>query len=150
MAFEIRIVDRGPIYGGSDPVVCRFTDVEWLNLLSLAHECGFDAGKEYVSVVYPEGTDEAPPLDDRLAGGLYIGVNTILNQDTLPFATTWESDDGRLYFRWANTPGYAQDRIPDDGPDTGDGLDFDLDREELRRLLESLEKTRVLVARVED
>lgn len=149
MTFEIRFVDQGPVYGGGDPVVCRFAEEEWWNLLSLAHECGFDPGEEYVPVVYlPEG--ESNELDGELASGLYIGVNVILNQDTLPFATTWESDDGRLHFRWAGTPGYARDRKPERAENSGASPDFDLHKDDLQRLLKYLGKVMTLVARVED
>lgn len=78
MAFEIRLVDQGPIYGGSDPVVCRFTE-EWWNLLSLAHECGFDPNKEYISLVYPANAGETYELGGKAASGLYIGVSMVLN-----------------------------------------------------------------------
>ena len=149
MAFEIRFVDQGPVYGGGNPVVCRFTEEEWWNLLSLAHECGFDPDEEYVPVVYPESAGETNELDGKAAGGLYIGVGVVLNQDTLPFATTWESDDGRLHFRWAGTPDYAQDREPEDSRSSGTTADFALDKAELRRLQEYLGKDRVLVARTE-
>ena len=141
-------MDQGPVYSGGNPVACHFTDAEWWNLLSLAHECGFDPAEEYVSVVYPPGEDEARELDGKAASGLYIGVNTILNQDTLPFATTWESDDGRLHFRWANAPAYARDRTPANDRNPGSDANFDLDRKDLQRLLECLGNTRVLVARV--
>lgn len=149
MAFEVRFVDQGPVYGGSDPVACRFTDGEWWNLLSLAHECGFDPDEKYVPVVYPEEVGEANELEGKAAGGLYIGVGVVLNQDTLPFATTWESDDGKLHFRWANPPGYARDREPENSRDSGATPDFALDKAELRRLQECLRKDRVLVARVD-
>lgn len=148
MAFEIRFMDQGPVFGGADPVACRFADDEWWNLLSLAHECGFDSDEEYVSVMYPaEG--EPRELDERLASGLYIGVNVILNQDTLPFATTWESDDGRLHFRWTSEPGYARDREPEDNRSPGASPDFSLDKDELRRLLDCLRKDPLLVAHTE-
>ncbi len=150
MAFEIRLVDQGPVYGGGHPVACRFTDDEWWNLLSLAHECGFDPSEEYVPVVYPAEEGGANELDGRLASGLYIGVGVILHQDTLPFATTWEAEDGRLHFRWASTPGYARDRGPVEARAAADNSDFALDKLVLQRLLEYLGKTRVLVARVED
>lgn len=145
MAFEIRLVDQEPIYGGSDPVVCRFTDEEWWNLLSLAHECGFDPNKEYISLVCPANAGETHELD-----GIYIGVSMVLNQDTLPFATTWESDDGRLRFRWAKAPDYAPDREPEETRDAADNPDFALDESDLQLLLECLGKTRVLAARVGD
>ena len=147
MAFEIRFKDQGPVYGGGDPVVCRFSDDEWWNLLSLAHECGFDPDEEYAPVVYPATGGEANELDGRAAGGLYIGVGVVLNQDTLPFATTWESDDGRLHFRWTNAPAYARDREPADSRSRGASPDFALEKAELRKLQESLRKVRVLVAR---
>ena len=149
MAFEIRLVDQGPVYGGGDPVACRFADDEWWNLLSLAHECGFDPGEEYAEVVYPASIGETNELDGKAAGGLYIGVGVILNQDTLPFATTWESDDGRLHFRWANAPAYARDKEPANNRSSDAGPNFALDKAELRRLQECLRKVRVLVARVE-
>lgn len=148
MAFEVRFVDRGPVFGGAEPVACRFADDEWRNLLAPAHECGFDPGKEYVSTVFP-AAGESHELDDRLAGGLYIGVGVILNQDTLPFASTWESDDGRLHFRWVDEPAYARSRAPEDNRSPDNGPDFVLDRGELRRLLECLRAGRVLVARTE-
>ncbi len=138
------------MYGGDDPVVCRFADGEWWNLLSLAHECGFDPNKEYVPVVYPANVGETNELDGKLADGLYIGVGVVLNQDTLPFATTWDSDDGRLHFRWANPPAYAPDREPVDSRNSGESPDFGLDKTKLRRLQECLHKARVLVARIEE
>ena len=150
MAFEIKFVDQGPIHAGGDPVVCRFTDDEWWNILSLAHECGLDPNEEYVTVLYPSDEGETHELDDKIAGGLYIGVSSILNQDTLPFATTWETDDDRLHFRWASEPGYARDREPDNTRNRGSEPDFDLDKAELRQLLECLRKDRLLVARVAD
>lgn len=150
MAFEIRYVDRGPVYGGGDPLICRFTDEEWWNLLSLAHECGFDPDEEYIPFVYPGGMGEASELDDKAVSGLYIGVNTILNQDTLPFATTWETNDGRLHFRWAGAPAYARDRVPSEKQTSGTVPDFDLDKRSIRRLLGYLGKVPLLVARVED
>jgi hypothetical protein len=150
MAFEVRFVDQGPVYSGGEPVVCRFADDEWWNLLSLAHECGFDPAEEYVSVVYPANAEASQELDGRAASGLYIRVSVVLNQDTLPFATTWESDDGRLHFRWASTPGYARGREPEEARDATGNPDFALDKVDLQRLLECLGKTRVLVARVED
>ncbi|MGB3682941.1 MAG: hypothetical protein WA990_10705 [Rubrobacteraceae bacterium] len=160
MAFEIRLIDQGPVYGGEDPVAGRFADEEWWNFLSLAHECGFDPGEEYVPVVYPEGEGETNELGNKLMSGLYIGVNMVLNQDTLPFATTWDSDDGRLHFRWAGSPGYARDRRPEDGQGSregsdespgagpGAGPDFALDEAELRRLRDYLGKGPMLVVRV--
>ncbi len=150
MAFEIRLVDQGPVYGGSDPVVCRFADDEWSNLLSLAHECGFDPGEEYVPTMYPEVAGAANELDGKAAGGLYIGVGVILNQDTLPFATTWESDDGRLHFRWAKTPAYARGLEPAKGRSPDASPDFVLDKAALRRLQEVLRNVRVLVARTKN
>ncbi|CAN5624685.1 hypothetical protein BH24ACT22_BH24ACT22_05880 [soil metagenome] len=173
MAFEIRFLDRGPVYGGGDPLICRFTDEEWWNLLSLAHECGFDPNEEFVPVVYPENVGETNELDNKAVSGLYIGVSTILNQDTLPFATTWESNDGRLHFRWAGAPGYARireirppvavvlhfrwagapgyarDREPGVAQTPGTNSDFDLEKASLRRLLGYLGKVSVLVARIE-
>ena len=149
MAFEIRLADQGPVYGGSDPVVCRFADHEWWNILSLTHECGFDPGEEYASIVYPENVDEANELDGKVASGLYIGVGVVLNQDTLPFATTWETDDGRLHFRWADAPRYARDRAPENTHNPDAGPDFALNKEELRRLQESLRGVRLLVVRKE-
>ncbi|MGB3634649.1 MAG: hypothetical protein WA982_11460 [Rubrobacteraceae bacterium] len=148
MAFEIRFIDQGPVYGGSDPVACRFTDDEWWNLLSLAHECGFDPSEEYAPLVYPESVGETNALDSKLSSGLYIGVSAVLNQDTLPFATTWESDDGRLHFRWANAPDYVRDQKP--GQTENSGPDFALDKKELRRLMECLRKDQVLVARIDN
>ncbi|CAN5676843.1 hypothetical protein BH24ACT21_BH24ACT21_05980 [soil metagenome] len=120
MAFEIRLADQGPVYGGGHPVVCRFTDDEWWNLLSLAHECGFDPGEEHVPVVYPAEEGGANELD------------------------------GRLHFRWASTPSYARDREPVEARAAIDNSDFALGKVDLQRLLECLGKTRVLVARVED
>ena len=148
MAFEVRLADQGPVHGGGNPVASRFADDEWWNLLSLAHACGFDPGEEYVSVVYPAEKGETHELDDKVAGGLYIGVNMLLSQDTLPFATTWESDDGRLRFRWASTPSYARDRKPERAGEADP--DFALHRADLQRLLECLGKGQVLVARTED
>lgn len=148
MAFEIRLLDLGPIHSGGDPVACRFADDEWWNILSLAHECGFDPDEECASVLYPSDGDEAHELNDKAAASLYIGVSAILNQDTLPFATTWESDDGRLHFRWSIPPGYARDREDSRNPDASP--DFALNKTELRQLLECLRKDRLLVARVEE
>lgn len=87
MAFEIRSVVQGPMYGG-DAVAGRFADDGWWNLLSLARECGFDPNWEHAPTVYPEEVGETNELDNKLASGLYIGVNVVLSQDTLPFATT--------------------------------------------------------------
>lgn len=142
-------MDQGPVYSGGEPIICRFTEKEWWSLLSLAHECGFDAAKEYVSAVYPTNTEGDKELDPKAASGLYIGVGVILNQDTLPFATTWESDDGRLHFRWAVTPGYALDHKPEDVQNSGNRSDFALNKRELQRFSDYLGKGRVLVARTE-
>ena len=135
------------MYGGRNPGAGRFADDEWWNLLSLAHECGFDPNREHAPTVYPEEVGETNELDNKLTSGLYIGVNAVLRQDTLPFATTWDSDDGRLHFRWAEAPGYARDRELENGPVSSQ--DFALDKAELRRLLEYLGKGPVLVERVE-
>lgn len=148
MAFEVRILDQGPVYGGGDPVVCHFDDDEWWNLLSLAHECGFDPEEEYLPLVYPEEVGEANELNDRTTGGLYIGVGVVLNQDTLPFATTWESDDGRLHFRWANPPAYSRNQRPQKSGGPGEGSEFSLEVADLRQLQEYLHKARMLAARV--
>lgn len=148
MAFEIRISVPGPVHEESPPVA-RFRDDEWWNLLSLAHVCGFDPSREHVHIVYP-ADGEAHQLDDRLASGLYIGVRAALSQDTLPFATIWDSDDGRLHFRWTDTPGYGRRRQPDDSRNSGVKPDFDLDEANLRRLLKCLREDRVLVAWTED
>lgn len=149
MPFEVRVVDEGPVFSGGEPGACRFTEDEWWNLLALAHECGFDPAGEYVQVVYPpEG--ETHELDNRLVAGLYIGVSAILHRDTLPFATTWESDDGRFHFRWADTPGYPQDRGPENDLYSRTNSDFDLDEAEIRELLKCLSNDRVLVERTRE
>lgn len=150
MAFEVGVANQGAVYGAENLPPCRFTDAEWWNILALAHECGLDPAREYVHLVYPAKPGESHELDSRLASGLRIGVGAILNQDTLPFATTWESEDDRFHFRWAVEPGYARDLEPDNSRNTGSYWDFDLDKAELHRLLECLGGGRVAVMRVED
>lgn len=98
MAFEIRASKPG-----ETPVIGRFTDEEWWNITALAHECGFDPERENESLVYP-AVGDTQELGIRLAQQLYIGAGVILNQDVLPFATTWDSDDGHIHFRWVKPP----------------------------------------------
>lgn len=91
ISFEVRAAEE-------DPVISRFTDEEWWNLTALAHECGFDAGREHERLVYPGGSD-THELNDRVSRQLRTGVEAVLKQDVLPFATTWEADDGHIHFR---------------------------------------------------
>ncbi|CAN5839362.1 hypothetical protein BH23ACT11_BH23ACT11_13060 [soil metagenome] len=150
MSFEIRSAEQSSESEPEAHLVCHFADNEWWNLLSLTHECGFDNNQEFVSAVYPASEEKVRELDEKSARGLYFGVSAILNQDTLPFATTWDTDDDRLHFRWAREPVYAPDRKPHDNQNPGARSDFDLDKAELHRLLNVLSKGPVLVARLED
>ncbi len=102
MSFEARAVE--PAEEGEVPVIGRFTDEEWWNLTALAHECGFDAGREHERLVYP-GESDTHELDGRVARQLRASVEAVLKQDVLPFATTWEADDGHnIHFRWVEPP----------------------------------------------
>ncbi len=130
MSFEIKSAVRR---GSEEPPTETFPDDEWHNLVALARECGFGPGGEYERLV---GLEEggAIELDAPAAQRLYIGVGVVLNQDTLPFAATWEEDDARLHFRWV------------DGPRAGSR--FSLDRDRVRRLADRLYRGPVLVSRV--
>lgn len=134
MAFEVRIMESE---GGAAPIIARFTDGEWRNLAALAHECGFDTASEYEWRVFPPFGDTRE-LGARLAQQLYIGVGVILNQDVLPFATTWDSDDGHLHFRWIKPSEYGSDRVPADQSEPGEGSDFRVKPATLIRLRENL------------
>lgn len=65
MPFEVRAVEHEK--ESEAPVIGRFADAEWWNLTALAHECGFDAGREHERAVYPEESD-THELDFRLKG----------------------------------------------------------------------------------
>lgn len=145
MSFEVRAVR--PSEEGPAPEIWRFTDEEWRNLTALAHECGFDAGRQHEELVYP-GVGDTGELDARLAQQLYIGVSAVRNQDVLPFATTREADDGNVHFRWVKPPGYGEELLPDDR--TAGGSDFRIERAALDRLVEHLARGPIRVTRVED
>ncbi|HZY64807.1 MAG TPA: hypothetical protein VFE21_02875 [Rubrobacteraceae bacterium] len=146
MAFEVR--SSAAAADKERSVIAFFTDEEWWNLLALAHECGFDPGRELVRIVYPR-KDEGSELGLRRAQQLYIGVNAVLNQDTLPFATTWETEDGRLHFRWIKDPRYERRLVPPGTPaDSSVDTDFQLEKSELKRLRDHLYKGPVFVKRI--
>lgn len=134
MSFEVRAAEPG---GEEAPMIGRFTDEEWWNLTALAHECGFDTGREHERLVYPTIGDTRK-IDTRLAQQLYIGVSVILNQDVLPFATTWDSDDGHIHFRWVKPPEYGGEYAPVDRSRIGESLDFQVGPATLVRLREHL------------
>ncbi len=146
MSFEVRAVEPTEEYGG--PVIGRFTDNEWWNITALAHECGFDAGREHERLVYP-GESGAQELDARLVQQLYIGVGAVLSQDVLPFATSWESDDGHLHFRWVKTPEYGRDHTPVDHAEASEGSDFCVKGAALERLMEHLAQGAIRIVRVD-
>ncbi|CAN5537641.1 hypothetical protein BH24ACT20_BH24ACT20_13490 [soil metagenome] len=145
MPFEVRAVEHEK--ESEAPVIGRFADAEWWNLTALAHECGFDAGREHERAVYPEESD-THELDFRLAQQLYIGVGVVLNQDVLPFATTWESEDGYIHFRWVKPPEYGGDHAPLDRSGSGEGSDFRLKGAALERLMEHLARGPIRITRV--
>ncbi len=144
MPFEVRTVE--PVEDRT-PVIGRFADDEWWNLTALAHECGFDAGREHEETVYP-GEGATRELDTRLAQQLYIGVGAMRSQDVLPFATTWESDDGHIHFRWVKPPGYGGEHAPIDQGEIGEGSNFRIKGAALDRLMESLARGPVRVTRL--
>lgn len=144
MAFEVR--GANPEANGA-PVIGRFTDEEWWNMTALAHECGFDTGRNHERLVYPAAGD-TNELDIRLAQQLYIGVNVILNQDVLPFATTWDSDDGQIHFRWVKTPEYGRDYAPSDQTESGEGSEFRVSSSALESLMEYLVREPVRIHHV--
>lgn len=132
MSFEIKsAAQQGP---GESPAE-TFPDDEWRNLIALARECGFGPDGEYERLVYLDA-GASFELDARAAQRLYIGVGAVLNQDTLPFAATWDEEDARLHFRWV------------EGPRAGSR--FSLDKARLRRLADQLYKGPMLVSRVPD
>lgn len=135
MTFEVRAAKPEE---DEEFVIGRFTDEEWWNLTALAHECGFDTGRDHERLVYPAAGD-TNELDTRLAQQLYIGVGVILNQDVLPFAATWDSDDGHIHFRWVKPPEYGRDYAPSDQTESGEGSEFRVSSS----ALESLMKYRV-------
>lgn len=143
MSFEVRAVESAE----EDPVISRFTDKEWWNLTALAHECGFDAGREHERLVYPGGSD-THELNDRVSRQLRAGVEAVLKQDVLPFATTWEADDGHIHFRWAEPPEYGRDHVSVGQDETGEGSDFRIKGAKLHRLMEHLIRRPVIVTRV--
>ena len=145
MPFEVRAV--GPAGEDEDQVIGRFTDDEWWNLTALAHECGFDAGREHEHLVYPN-RGETRELDIRLAQKLYIGVGAMRSQDVLPFATTWESDDGHIHFRWVKPPDYGADYAPVDPDAFDEGSDFRIKGAALDRLMKHLTRGPVRITRV--
>lgn len=116
-------------------------------MLALAHECGFDPDQQYANHLYPN-PGETSELEVRLAQQLYIGVSAIVNQDTLPFATTWESDDGELHFRWVDEPHYAGERAPEEAQaGSSEGTEFSLRKAELQQLMDHLYNGPVLLRR---
>ncbi len=143
MSFEVRAIESAE----ESTEIGRFTDEEWWNLTALAHECGFDAGREHERLVYP-GESDTHELDDRVARQLRAGVEAILKQDVLPFATTWEADDGHIHFRWVEPPEYGRDHVPVDRNETVEGSDFRIKGAKLRRLVEHLTRRPVIVTRV--
>ena len=144
MTFEVRAVKSEEV---EEPVIGHFTDEEWWNLTALAHECGFDPGREHERLVYPAAGD-TQELDTRLAQQLYIGVGVILNQDVLPFATTWDSDDGHIHFRWVKPPEYFGDHAPVDRSGIGEGSDFQIKPATLVRLRDNLIQGPIRLTRI--
>lgn len=145
MSFEVRAVDLEE--EGEMPVIGRFTDDEWWNITALAHECGFDAGREHEQLVYPDESDTSE-LGTRLAQQLYIGVSAVKSQDVLPFATTWEEDDGHIHFRWVEPPEYGGDYAPVDQADANGGSDFRVKGATLERLMEHLTQGPIRITRI--
>lgn len=145
LGFEVR---SAGVREEEEPAAVSFTDGQWWNLLALVRECGFDPGGEYGHLAYPDegATSE---LDARAAGQLYIGVGAVLNQDTLPFAATWEEDDARVHFRWVSRPGYDAAPAPEDAARDA-GSAFHLERARLRRLMDRLYQGPVLITRLPD
>ncbi len=135
MAFEVRATDL------PDYMAVVFTDDEWRNLLALAHACGFDPEREHEEAAYLKG-GEAHELGAEAGVQLHKAVGVVLDQNMLPFATTWEEEDADLLpFRWVGTPWYyAGDR----------DLEFRLSRSKLERLLGLLDRGPVVMAYFED
>lgn len=142
MAFEIRAAKPGEA-----PVIGHFTDEEWRNITALAHECGFDPERTHERLVYPDNGD-TQELDIRLAQQLYIGAGVILNQDVLPFATTWDSDDGHIHFRWVKPPECGRDYAPSDQTESGEGSEFRVNSSALESLMEYLMREPVRIHHV--
>ena len=144
MTFEVRAAKPEEV---EESVIGRFTDEEWWNLTALAHECGFDTDREHERLVYPADGD-TNELDTRLAQQLYIGVGVILNQDVLPFATTWDSDDGHIHFRWVKPPEYGGDYAPVGRSGIEESSDFRMKPATLVRLKENLIQGPIHLTRV--
>ena len=145
MSFALR--PAPPEEGDAAPVIGRFTDEEWWNLTALAHECGFDAGREHERLVYPDESDTRE-LDTRLAQQLYIDVSAVKSRDVLPFATTWEEDDGHIHFRWVEPPEYGGDHAPAGQGEAGEGSNFQIKGATLDRLMEYLTQGSIRITRV--
>ncbi|MDP9458460.1 MAG: hypothetical protein CYG60_20100 [Actinobacteria bacterium] len=93
----------------SDPLIGRFADSEWWNLIELARRHGFEPPN--IQIHFPRPYDHPVELDTEASQGLWEAISAVYNDDVVPYASTWKESNATSSSGRAELP----NRPPEEG-----------------------------------
>ena len=106
---EVRPMNPVRTTGDTDPLIGRFADSEWWNLIELARRYGFKPPDAQIH--FPRPYDHPVEIDTEASQSLWEAISAVYREDVVPYASTWEGSNATASSGRAELP----NRPPEEG-----------------------------------